>query len=109
MNKRSYDAPYRTAGQSTALDRIIKSLARRADLIAQHKVSPEVDTLLVITSGGRKAALDPRLVGPSAPADMEGKISRIVETLVRYYHESQDIRRVQVLYIDTNCPRSRAA
>jgi hypothetical protein len=43
------------------------------------------------------------------PADPEGKISRIVENLVRYYHESQDTRGVQVLYIDTNCPRGKAA
>jgi N12 class adenine-specific DNA methylase len=95
--------------KSPSLDRIIKSLARRADLITQHKVSPEVDNMLVITTEGRKAALDPRLVDPSAPADPEGKISRIVESLVRYYHESQDTSGVQVLYIDTNCPRGKTA
>jgi hypothetical protein len=65
--------------------------------------------MLVITTEARKAALDPRLVDPSASADPEGKISRIVENLVRYYHESQDTRGVQVLYIDTNCPRGKAA
>jgi hypothetical protein len=44
--------------------------------------------MLLITTEGRKAALDPRLVAPSAPADPEGKISQIVRNLVRFYHES---------------------
>ena len=95
--------------KSPALDRIIKSLAVRAERIAERKVSPDVDNMLLITTEGRKAALDPRLVAPSAPADPGGKISRIVENLVRYYHESQDTLGVQAVFIDTNCPRSGAA
>ena len=65
--------------------------------------------MLLITTEGRKAALDPRLVAPSAPADSEGKISQIVRNLVRFYHESQDTLGVQAVFIDTNCPRSEAA
>jgi hypothetical protein len=65
--------------------------------------------MLLITTEGRKAALDLRLVYPSAPADSEGKISRIVENLVRYYHESQCTLGVQTVFVDTNCPRSVAA
>jgi len=95
--------------KSPALERIIKSLAARAERIAERKVSPDVDNMLLITTEGRKAALDPRLVDPSAPADSEGKISRIVENLVRHYHESQDTLGVQAVFIDTNCPRSEAA
>jgi len=95
--------------KSPAIERIIKSLAARAELIAQRKVSPDKDNMLLITTEGRKAALDPRLVAPSAPVDPEGKISRIVESLVRYYHKSQDTLGVQAVFIDTNCPRSEAA
>jgi hypothetical protein len=76
---------------------------------ASRKVSPDKDNILLITTEGRKAALDPRLVDPSAPADPEGKIRRIVSNLVRFYHESQDTLGVQAVFIDTNCPRSDAA
>jgi N12 class adenine-specific DNA methylase len=95
--------------KSPALDRIIKSLAERADLIARRQVTPEEDNMLKVTTEGRKAALDVRLVDPSAPADSNGKICRIVENLVRFYHESQDTLGVQVVYVDTNCPRGKAA
>ncbi len=94
--------------KSPALERIIKSLAARAERIAERKVSPDKDNMLLITTEGRKAALDPRLVDYSAPPDPEGKISRIVKNLVRYYRESQDTLGVQAVFIDTNCPRSEA-
>jgi len=89
--------------------RIIKSLAARAERIAERKVSPDNDNMLLFTTEGRKAALDPRLVDSSAPPDPEGKINPIVENLVRYYRESQDTLGVQAVFIDTNCPRSAAA
>lgn len=95
--------------KSPTLDRIIQSLARRAEAISKRWVSPEEDNMLRITTEGRKAALDPRLVDPAAPADPDGKISQVVRNLVRFYHESQETCGAQVVFIDTNCPKSTAA
>lgn len=94
--------------KSPALDRIIQSLARRAEAISQRQVSPEVENMLRITTEGRKAALDPRLVDPTAPVDADGKIQQVIRNLVRFYHESHETRGAQVVFIDTNCPRSKA-
>ena len=94
--------------KSPALDRIIQSLAKRAEAISKRWVSPEEDNMLRITTEGRKAALDPRLVDSTAPADPDGKISQVVNNLVRFYHESQGTCGAQVVFVDTNCPRTRA-
>jgi N12 class adenine-specific DNA methylase len=93
--------------KSPALEQIIQSLAKRAEAISRRQVSPEVDNMLRITTEGRKAALDPRLVDPAAPADPDGKISQVVNNLVRFYHESQGTRGAQAVFVDTNCPRSK--
>ncbi len=94
--------------KSPALGRIIQSLAKRAEAISKRWVSPEEDNMLRITTEGRKAALDPRLVDSTAPADPDGKISQVVRNLVRFYHESQGTCGAQVVFVDTNCPRTRA-
>ncbi len=65
--------------------------------------------MLKITTEGRKAALDPRLVDSIAPADPDGKISQVVKNLACFYHESQGTCGAQVVFIDTNCPKSTAA
>jgi N12 class adenine-specific DNA methylase len=93
--------------KSPALDRIIRSLAKRAEAISKRQVGPEEDNMLRITTEGRKAALDPRLVDPAVPADSNGKITQVVNNLVRFYHESQGARGAQAVFIDTNCPRSK--
>jgi N12 class adenine-specific DNA methylase len=93
--------------KSAALDRIIQSLAKRAKAISKRWVSPEEDNMLRITTEGRKAALDPRLVDSTAPADPDGKISQVVRNLVRFYHESLATRGAQAVFVDTNCPRSK--
>lgn len=95
--------------KSPALDRIIQSLAKRAEAISRRQVSPEVDNMLRITTEGRKAALDPRLVDSAVPADPDGKISQVVRNLVRFYHESQGTCGTQVVFVDANCPKSKAA
>ncbi len=95
--------------KSPALDRIIQALAKRAEAISKRRVSPEEDNMLKITTEGRKAALDPRLVDPAAPPDPDGKISQVVRNLVRFYHESQGTRGAQAVFVDTNCPRTKAA
>ncbi len=45
--------------------------------------------MLKITSEGRKAALDLRLMKPSAPDDPQGKVNQAVENIFRIWQESQ--------------------
>ena len=45
--------------------------------------------MLKITSEGRKAALDIRLVLPGTPAPKQSKITALADKIVEFYHQSQ--------------------
>jgi len=47
---------------SPELQSYVQALARRADAVRSRKVTPEEDNMLKVTTDGRKAALDTRLV-----------------------------------------------
>jgi N12 class adenine-specific DNA methylase len=56
-------------------------LADRADMVRSRRVDPEVDNLLKITSDGRQAALDLRLLGRSTnePTKIDAAADKITE------------------------------
>jgi len=60
---------------------------------------------LKVTSDGRKAALDIRLVKPDAPRPAQSKVMALVENIVRIYHETQRDRGVQLTFLDLSTPR----
>ncbi|MGH9835544.1 MAG: hypothetical protein ACRD9Y_21190 [Blastocatellia bacterium] len=61
-----------TIPASPELKRFVKNLAARVEAIKSRRVPPEVDNMLKITTEGRKAALDIRLVIPGAPRPAAG-------------------------------------
>jgi N12 class adenine-specific DNA methylase len=63
----------------------VADLARRA---ANLPADPSEDNLLVITSDGANAALDPRLVG--LPADPESRITQAADTIIDVWREHAD-------------------
>jgi N12 class adenine-specific DNA methylase len=50
------------------LERYVEAIAERAENIAAKKVTPDVDNMLKVSTDGRKAALDVRLVLSDAPS-----------------------------------------
>jgi hypothetical protein len=64
--------------------------------------------MLKVTSDGRKAALDIRLVKPDAPRPAQSKVMAIVENITRLYHETQDTRGVQLCFIDIGVSRTKS-
>ncbi|HWL43144.1 MAG TPA: SNF2-related protein [Ilumatobacter sp.] len=70
---------------SPQLQAFVADLARRAEDVRQGRVPPEEDNMLKITGDGRRAALDPRLVG--LPADPEGgKITATARDVAALHH-----------------------
>lgn len=71
----------------------IKALAKRADRLRQGG-KPErpdgkgIDNILVVCGDGRKAALDPYLVGIGGDSP---KVAAIAERVAEIYHESKDL------------------
>lgn len=63
-------------------------LIERARLVRNRRVSKDVDNLLAITTSGRLAAVDPRLVGVNA--DPENKLTAVADKIADTYHATAD-------------------
>jgi hypothetical protein len=63
--------------------------------------------MLKITSEGRKAALDLRLIEPSAGDDPSGKVNLAVENIRRIWQETADRRCAQLVFCDLSTPKDR--
>src|SRR4029077_7366990 len=73
----------RNAPATAELKEFVQQLAARAERLRTGRVDPRVDNMLKITSEGRKAALDMRLVRPSSPDEPSGKVNLAVENILR--------------------------
>ena len=93
---------------SDELKEYVQELARRVEAIKARRVSPHLDNMLKVTSDGRKAALDIRLVKPDAPRPPQSKVMAIVENIARLYHETRDSRGVQILFLDIGVSRMKS-
>ena len=78
-----------TTPASPQLTEFIKSLEARVDQIAAGAVDPTDDNMLTISTDGRKAALDLRLINP-AFGDVGGKINDAADELHRVWLNTKD-------------------
>ena len=63
--------------------------------------------MLKITTEGRKAALDLRLMKPSAPDDPQSKVNLAVENIFRIWEETKPERSAQLVFCDLSTPKDR--
>ncbi|MCU0982632.1 MAG: helicase, partial [Pirellulaceae bacterium] len=97
----------RNAPATPELREFVQELAARADRLRTARVDPRVDNMLKITSEGRKAALDLRLIEPSAGDDPSGKVNLAVENILRIWQETTDRRCAQLVFCDLSTPKNR--
>jgi N12 class adenine-specific DNA methylase len=93
---------------SEELKAYVHDLARRVEAIKSRRVAPHVDNMLKVTSDGRKAALDIRLVCPTASRPEQSKVIALVEQIERLYHETKETRGVQLVFLDISTPKGRS-
>ncbi len=89
---------------SPQLKAFIRTLTERAERLRKERVDPTLDNMLKITGEGRKAALDMRLIDPSAEPDSETKIDLAVSRIVRIWKTTQDERSTQLVFSDLSTP-----
>ena len=92
---------------SPALKKFVKSLAARVERIKSKRVAPEVDNMLKVTSEGRKAALDIRLVMPDQPCPPANKVVALADQIAEFYRQSQTQRGCQLVFCDLATPRAK--
>jgi N12 class adenine-specific DNA methylase len=85
---------------------LVASLGERADKVRNGMVSPEQDNMLVITSDGRKLALDQRLINPMLP-DFEGsKVNACVDNAFGIWKHHAGTRQAQLIFCDFSTPKA---
>lgn len=84
----------------------LKDISQRAEDVRKGYVSRKDDNMLKITTDGRKAALDLRLVNPSAVFTYQSKVARCVENVADIYFRTMSQKSAQIIFCDTSTPKT---
>jgi len=87
----------------------VRSLGTRAEAIRSGGVKSSEDNMLVISSDGRKCALDVSLVLASNPNGPMPKVDRLVETVAAIHRMSTPMRGAQLVFCDLATPKAKQA
>ena len=82
----------------------LKQISDRADQVRRGTVSRRDDNMLKITTDGRKAALDMRLVAPRSAFTHQSKVARCAENIADIYVKTFNDRSTQLVFCDTSTP-----
>ncbi len=83
----------------------LKDISKRADKVRNGKVHRAEDNMLKITTDGRKAALDIRLVNDKALFTTSSKVFHCAENIARIYRNTEEARSTQLIFCDTSTPK----
>lgn len=81
-------------------------VADRAKAISEGEVDPSVDNMLKLTSDGRKAFLDMRLLDPTHEDDHNSKINTAVRQIKQDWTDSSHYRGTQCVFLDLGTPKA---
>ena len=84
----------------------LKDISQRAENVRKGYVSRKDDNMLKITTDGRKAALDLRLVDPNAMFTYQSKVARCVENVADIYFKTTVRKSAQIIFCDTSTPKT---
>lgn len=84
----------------------LQGISQRAEDVRKGYVSRKEDNMLKITTDGRKAALDLRLVDPGAVFTYQSKVARCVENVADIYFRTTAQKSAQIIFCDTSTPKT---
>ena len=93
-----------SAPASPELKRFVENLVARTEDIKNGRVDPREDNMLKITSEGRKAALDLRLMVPHLPDNPDSKVNQAVANVHRIWEKTTPTRGTQMVFCDLSTP-----
>lgn len=99
---------YRDAliSKTPAFAAYLDDISQRADDVRGGRVSRKDDNMLKITTDGRKAALDLRLVDSNATFTYQSKVARCAENVADIYFKTSQTKATQLIFCDTSTPKS---
>jgi N12 class adenine-specific DNA methylase/SAM-dependent methyltransferase len=89
---------------SKELKEIVESLVERAEALRTGRVDPREDNMLLVTTDGRKAALDLRLHDTALPDHPTSKVNQAVVQVERIWRETDDKNLAQLVFCDLSVP-----
>lgn len=90
-------------GKTLSFENYLDLISSRADVVRAGFVNRSVDNMLKITTDGRKAALDIRLVDSNEPFTQQSKVYRCAENVFDIYLKTDG---TQLVFCDTSTPKS---
>ncbi|MCD8306612.1 MAG: SNF2-related protein [Clostridia bacterium] len=85
----------------------LHTISERADKVRAGGVDRHADNMLKITTDGRKAALDLRLVKPEAGVPQWSKVAECAENVYYVYLQSNGFKGTQLVFCDTSTPKDK--
>ncbi len=95
-----------SAPTSPELKRYVEHLIQRVEAIKSGRVEPREDNMLNVTTDGRKAALDLRLVLPSVRDNPDSKTNQAVEKIHQIWLDSAETKGAQLVFCDLSTPKA---
>jgi N12 class adenine-specific DNA methylase len=92
------------APATEALKAYVATLTKRAEKLRSERVDPHVDNMLRITTDGRKAALDMRLVDAASDDHQGTKVNRAVAQIYSIWERTRAERLTQLFFCDFSTP-----
>ena len=90
---------------SPRLKKFVETLVKRAERIRGGSIDPKVDNMLKVTSEGRLAALDFRLIAPGAPDAPDAKVNLAIEKIHHIWEKSTPEKSAQLVFCDLSTPK----
>ncbi len=82
----------------------LADISNRADMVRSGLVPRNEDNMLKITTDGRKAALDVRLVNDLSAFSCDSKVWRCAENIADIYFQTQNFKGTQLVFSDISTP-----
>ena len=95
-----------SAPTSPELKKYVEHLIKRVEAIKSGDVEPWEDNMLNVTTDGRKAALDLRLVLPRLRDNPDSKTNQAVEKIHQIWLDSAETKGAQLVFCDLSTPKT---
>jgi N12 class adenine-specific DNA methylase len=95
-----------SAPSTPELKRFVEQLVKRTERIKSGRVDPRDDNMLKITTEGRKAALNLRLVLPHVRDNPDSKTNKAVEKIHDIWLQSASTKGAQLVFCDLSTPQA---
>lgn len=92
-------------GKTPEFKNYLEDISKRADRVRKGSVSRRDDNMLKITTDGRKAALDIRLVDKQAGFNFQSKVARCADNVFDIYQKTRNEKSTQIIFCDTSTPK----